>query len=736
MDPHAQAVKSSLEEGFSPLVLHAQLLWWLLAAVSVLLGIAVVRMSFAWLRALRASWVRRSLGTPLRDMRLESDIRAVAGREVTLAGTLIAGPESHDIYPDGTAVVSDLLGVARPARLWMLFGGNAVELAGPVSVLVGSKERWFAERSLCVGDAIIARGRASCSSAAPDTTSAFRVGAHALRLSPTALRPLSVAFSGRPLRTGGLKFDAFVGGALGVVVWLSGSALASDAAVKSAQLGDGPLTSAEMLGASAPPRLGSSFQALVPGPRSSDARYTSFAGFEMLRTDSCSRTREALLDAGRVALLAELAPRCASPLAIRDAARALLALGRFEAAHDMVRLSPAHELGHTRESDVRLDVQVHLLSGDFEDALLTVRESHDVSWNEATRARWLCVAGALEVLAGRSESGLWVLKRAQHGPAEAECAVLLADATVGEARFGALDAVRRHRGWANVSGALSLEADAMSARPRELRVPVYTQLVLGEALHAPAHTGWLRAAHHALSVHPEPTPVMYMERASLAAELAVYAAATGDVEGARKLSADARNAQNLAAQDALMGTLWIGDEDASKLALLSAAIEARAGNFSEARRWIARGARETTVSNRRFGAPLLRLVDYLDHADNESASGFMPVGLDEGGALTRWLHGRDDRVTERALLLGSHQIVRGRASFAAALARGLGRNPLSLLSPLRLVDLASHWHNRELAADALGDEEAVLEYATRAERFRAALQRRDVALLLEFLASG
>lgn len=404
----------------------------------VLLTALVVVFSFVWAAYLRHRLKRRA-AAELRFLD-EPSLHDAKAKDETLAVVRgrIVGVRNGKPVPVGT-VLLDAVGmkaVSSDCALSLERPQGRIMLLGPFSVLVGSHEGFpvgLGRRVLHAGDEVVVGGRWVVEQAG---TTNYRDVATFESIMPS-LDNLELAYAGPPKSLGLAEWAFARGLAWGAFFWaaaMTGGAYAALEGARSAALEGDKIGLASFAYVS--PFLKSNVRSFLLGQTSHEVDGTfkiaeEWAAIEYYFDDSqeCLRGLDSLRRSGRLEDEVRIGLACGGVGSKRRAAEALVHLGEFARAAEVLRDAPPLKEGVPLVPDPRLDMRVALVMGDFMGAAKLLRTYGHPAFSPMIQS---CVVMGLEARGGSFLAREQLASKAQ---AHWSCALLQADMLDGDKRI-------------------------------------------------------------------------------------------------------------------------------------------------------------------------------------------------------------------------------------------------------------------------------------------------------------
>lgn len=648
----------------------------------------------------------------------------------------------------------------RAERLALVVGDQRVPLVGAATVRVGSDEAWLriglgragralrqraaawppddllaylqprsepaVLRSLSAGDPVYVEGQLQV--AASDAGGGYRDSAAGFRLDG----PLVLACAEAPRVSGPAPRRYGVAAVVGALAWLAvfgaGGALAVDqaepgvlqrAAVEPAEI-DRQMPLA--IAAAATPFHRDEALALLGGAY----EYSGVPSREWIERvvalfdirDRCESAVLFLADHGQLEQAAERGRRCPEPRVVAVAGHALIGLGDFAAASELLL-----DAGAMTDIERRGAVRAHLLAGRIEHAAAALRSDLGAYQHEGSRAAAACLVEALDARSGDAAATARLRAAIDSDP---RCRLLLADLLPAGERAAVLEPALAS-GSRTAIAAHMLAAEAALATGELELVPVLDPMRLqGWVRFEPisfevvGHPGLERPLLRALAGAGEPLPPALRQlRAALLLQEAKRGLATGDPAAADQLERAIAELEELGVEDAVVAAR-----------VLQGYRRVLAGDR--------RGARKAVAGlSLRYGPQeLLNLIEELETGLPSPRDEYLLRDLPQdvlaaatagdGEPLAAWMHGTVYRQAVATAVYLAPQIERGGEAILDYLAHARRFNYLGMPFEERLAFVA----RRRLIAAALAAEEAAAAQAQIARRALEALSRRDTAVPL------
>ena len=487
----------------------------------------------------------------------------------------------------------------------------------------------------------------------------------------------------------------------------------------------------------------------------SDREVDALAALWSLAED-CAVSADVLARAGRHEAAMDAAERCGTPRARWVGAQVASLAGYYPRAARMLDGIDAPPEGH-RAQDV-MAALAYLHAGNYERAAHWMeriahpdnRDAFNPEFGQAAR----CAAAALSLRAGHAGAE-HDLRAGFEGPQGWRCALFLADAKQGVARLAVLDEATRvlgapWGGWRQVASLLRREAGDRDASAEGFPWADPWALVKQPVGAVSTPVGLLRVVHASLAALPDGSITRRERyvRAWTATSLAAFDALTGAHAEALALAARAR-----ADADAVRATasheladFAPPDDDLERLLphwagyfpTLDAALALRAGEPARAKDALTGLAVGDLGDNAAHTLPRFLLGEVGGEPWTERLAELDPVddwsrlGPGDGAAFVASRDREHGNPFDRAsLAFGAQRLDRGRASLAAWLSWG-DRDPCWRCRASSAVTEVSHV---AMTARALGRRDVQAEAERSLTAFRAALDRRDHAVLAYLIES-
>lgn len=608
-----------------------------------------------------------------------------------------------------------------------------VALVGPHRILVGSREGFpvgKGRRVLCSGDDVVVSGRFA-SGAPGDST--YRAASPIASIVPAG-NELELA-AARPPQPMALRRRALaIGSAAAVAVWVlsfvGGALWARSAALAAIDAEERRFTLASLACAS-PVTRGSAKKLLldtasrwVPRDDGLAERWAAAESF-FDEAGDCLGALENRHHDGRIEEEARLGVLCGGPGSKRRAAQALLLLGEFAEAAELLRAAPPLDAPREGAPDVRLDIRAALFTGDLAGAAALIRRH---GHPKLTAEMQNCVALGLEARAGNAAARVELRARAS---GHWTCKLLHADLLDGAERIAFLDTLDQ---------------------PLLQRIPGRFFALLGEEADPRRVSGWM--AYRL----PELPPLLGAPSRDEGLDplRAVRASTLVRMNAMAEVSKPYRRTRAFVAIEHAMFAVHVGD-DAEGLRLVERAMADYEQSMSAEDEWdpyICQMRLFAATLTFRIGDPkaesYLRAAtdDKKNHCDVQWVRGAFAVRAGEGGGAAYYASTNATEQLADAIIRGqaadvlaasqedmllSHLVVaapRIESGHYAVIERLRWYEPACDSATCHLEFLASQAAVRALVFSRLGAHEEAFIMAERARNLRGPLSRRDISLAM------